>query len=275
LPLPNWHFWGIKDKYGNPFDFVFFDGYTPEQLVDNFKKAVRKNSISALILVDPANPMMYSLSEEQAKEIDRVAMDNGIDIIVDDVLRGVKPLGKRDSVARFFTRPYVVEGLSKRFGDKPLGECSYVIVPKDSSFSGRKCNCTDDDKKLMAMVVKNAIQYASEPAIEEYTRRNTAFDEGLREQAPTEVEVIRPYPSHIISLIEVPNKCNISAYNFAVACLKKGVLTSPIPGFFPDNFSVDEEHSRLLRITVGRAPADMIKIGAQIIGTELSYYFNH
>jgi len=38
---------------------------------------------------------MYRISEECAKQLDEIALRNGVDVIVDDVLRGIQPIGDR------------------------------------------------------------------------------------------------------------------------------------------------------------------------------------
>jgi len=79
------------------------------------------------------NLISKRITESAARELDSIALEYGVDIIVDDVLRGTQAFGERDTIARWFTRPFVVEGFSKRLGEEHAGDLSYALSPKDIS----------------------------------------------------------------------------------------------------------------------------------------------
>ncbi len=255
LPVPNWHFQNAFERE----NFVPFEAYSEDQFVANFKTAVADNNVAALILVDPAIPLMYSLSEGAAREIDATAQKWGVKVIVDEVMRGVKPRDQRDTVARHFTHGYVVEGFSKRFGaDYPTDSLSYLLPFGDAkllSKGGWNRNLTPGVKPYVAKFLQTMLRYISEPAIAELTRKNADFDRGLSETS-SETIVTRPYDSLITSLVGLPSGHSLNALQFSRYAQNEGVHVLPIDCLLPEGMDVREGYNHLFRIAVGVEPAE-------------------
>ena len=262
LPLPNWHFWCMGGYEKTRFGFEYFDGMDEGQLVENFAKIAPKKKVRALMLVNPANPLMYNISESAAREIDRIALQHGVEIIIDDVLRGVQPVGQRDSIGRFFTKPYVVEGFSKRFGDNPLGFISYVLVPESDKFL--KPKVSQEEACLCGYLVEVAYKHSTAPAIEELRKRNIAFDEGVRSKCP-EVRIIRPSETHLITLLELPDR--MDGCKFTGSAHNAGVELAARNSFYPDGYEKNGSMKNMVRVSVGNMDESMIRQGAEYLGT--------
>jgi len=269
--LPNWHFWDLGDSLKN-YGLDLFEAINEEQLVEGFKKKANKGKIGVLILSDPNTPLMYRLSSEALQEIDHIALDHGVDIVVDDVLRGVQPLGERESIAKHLTKPYIIEGFSKRFGeDAPLGsDTSYVVVPEGVDFISS--NCLDESggcDVLTGAVLKCLLDYLSEPILAEYERRNQAFDEGFYLNSDNGAKIMRPSPTHITSLIELPS--HINGFDFYEVMKSQGVFIFPMQGFYPEveKAKVPSEIRNKIRFSVGQENPDRLLRAGQIISDNI------
>jgi len=266
--LPNWHFWHLNDYRSKDYDLDLFEALNEEQLVDEFKRRANKGNIGVLILSDPNTPLMYRLSPEALKEIDEIALKNGVEIVVDDVLRGIQPLGERESIAKHLTRPYVVEGFSKRFGENsPLAvDTSYVVVPEGVEFI--ETNCEDDSGSCHLVtggIIKASLSYLSEPIMAEYLRRNEAFDSGFAYSFDISAKLIRPSSTHITSIIELPP--NIEGFDFCNIMYKQGVNIFPIQRFYPEynRAEIPQNIRNLIRVSVGQGDSSsLFKVGRMI-----------
>jgi len=271
LPVPNWHFDQISENAHKKYKFNYFEALNEQQLVDGFKRAAEKDKVGILILAMPAVPLMYTLSQQAGKEMDAIALKHGIDIVVDDVLRGAQPMGERDSIARYFTNPYIVEGFSKRLGDHVFGNFSYVLAP--STGSQIPNSCKDQDCGLITgLSLEMALKYAAEPAIKELQLRNQKFDEGLGNYAPQGTVVKRPSVTHLTSLVEVPTNFRITMGEFQRKCYRKDIDISIPQEYYPNGFQASPLLDRSFRITVGRINAEDIYLGANLLGREISQY---
>jgi len=240
IPVPNWNFWAALREKNH--DFMFFDGLTEDRLLDGFTKLAERGMLNSLLLVDPANPMGYRITQKMAKEIDEVALRYGIEILIDDVSRGTLPVGQRESIGTYFTRPYVVEGFSHRLGEGFFGNSSYVYVPDESMDIGfsqekRPCICGP----IFEYVYKNLTANISHMISE----RNTAFDSGLSD----EIELIRPSNTSLISLVRFPD--GIDSDEFLVHAKEVGITFAEIGWFYPGGFDVPPEARNIARIGVG------------------------
>ncbi len=261
LPVPNWHFWLALET-----QFAPFEAYSGEELVDNFRR-VANDDIGALILSFPATPLMYTPTQEQLMEIDHIAQHHGITVVIDDVLRGVQPLGKRDTVGRFFTRPYIIEGYGKRLGES-FGSFSHLISPKDSTIT----NDLLGDSFSYGFGTSLAISYEKDTqrAVQELERRNAAFDRGVRKYAPEGVTCLRPSPSHITTLLQLPHDFGYSSTDFTVLAEKNGICVSDLADFFPADFSLRRGTRPAVRITTGRMDETSVYNGAETLGRGIS-----
>jgi len=277
LPLPNWHFWeeGGCTEVESRYSFDYFPGRNEDQLIEGFKSSAMKDDVKALILVDPANPLMYRISEACARELDDIALRNGVDVIVDDVLRGVQPIGDRDTIARHFTRPYVIEGFSKRFGDAPLGYLSYILLPEDKVGS---IGASGTGSALFGTVLGAAMEYSTEKVEAVYRERNAEFDRVMNETSPG-VKITRPSDTHIVTLLEMPP-------NFLANCSKLRSnlwtthdLVSQVmfdhypPGDF--GFEPDASDAKLMRIAVGMMEGPVLTYGTRILGSGINVVCNY
>ncbi|GEM_PF-5746661 len=266
LPLPNWHFWELFDGENEEKKFAFFEASSPEQLLDGFRKVAKRGNIGSLVLVNPSNPLGYKIDQKLAEEIDVIAQKYGIDIIVDDVLRGVQPIGDRESIGIYFSRPYIVEGFSKRFGDEPIGEVSaYTILPKDVSGKKFRSEANIAKKTVVAELMRMAFAYSEKPAIEELTARNRIFSDRLLSH-DGDIKVYRPSESHLLTVLELPNTYWSKSTDLDDQLMEKGVVISPIEMYKPDDFQLSENYKNKFRITVGRISSCNIAEAADLIG---------
>jgi len=274
LPVPNWHFWEMAEDMKH--DFNYFKARNETELVEGFEEIARQGKVGSLILVDPAVPLMYRISKPAAERIGEIARKYKVSIIVDDVLRGTKPLGERDSLASWFEEAYVVEGFSKRFGeDCRLANYSFILSPK-----GRKL-AIDQDKRLdeitslaAGTVLYDGLAYGSSPALEELRKRNQAFDRGLREEVQeSQVEIIRPFDSALTSLIKVKTPADFDIPKFApLINASPRILIAPMYGFYPNPEDNTQDEKNLARITVGRMDHEKVYEGAKLLGHCINTY---
>ena len=265
LPLPSWHFWGFAEEDPN-LDFSFFNSRDAETLVEGFRKVSSRGKINCLVLTSPANPLLYEIKEEHAREIDRIALSRGIDIIIDEVLRGNRPIGQRDTIARWFSNPFIVEGFSKRFGDDPLGRFSYIVAPK-----GYKLDCSKPDllpAKTVGTLLGAALKYCSADVEKELTLRNQAFDETLEQftHAKEALSLSRPYATSLLTYIRLPKKSKKRGKDFANLAYSRGAIAlCPTCIFFPENYNIPSDIPDDFRISIGRMDTERIKTGAEIL----------
>jgi aspartate/methionine/tyrosine aminotransferase len=255
IPQPNWHF--ASDEGGVPgigdgrFPAAFFDAVDEATYVDNFEALARRDGkrIAALIISEPSVPLMMKLSEAAAKRIDDIAQRYGIQVIVDDVLRGSQPIGQRDTVARYFARPIIVEGNSKRFGDGLWGNC-YILHPADMAIT---TNAIPLENMIYAAATDAMMRHASVPAQQEYERRNALMDERLRLSCP-DVVATRPSSSNITTLVRLPF-ARPDGMTFTDYLHRNGVTVAPMEGFFHD-YHAPKGLRPYIRVTCGRLDMD-------------------
>ncbi|MFC1801288.1 hypothetical protein ACFLZB_02400 [Nanoarchaeota archaeon] len=269
LPVPNWHFWDMGKFSKGDYSYAYFDAFDEGQLVEEFGKIASKKDVKALVLLSPTNPLFYNISEAAAKEIEAVALKNGVVVVVDDVLRGTNPVGQRNSFGEYFSQAYVVEGFSKRFGELPLGKFSYVLIPEGGVYL--EPSFTPRNTCLEVGIIQAALKHSTEPAIEELKKRNKTFDEGLRSVCP-EAQIVRPSESYLISLVRLPS--GIDACELDGALESQGVSVYHSCKFIPHEYEMDHKRPDLnswLRITVGMMSAEKIREGAVAIGSAIHY----
>lgn len=200
------------------------------------------------------NPMQYHISEDAAKQINEIANKQGITIILDDLLRGNEPLGQRKSIYSFFSNPYLIEGLSHRYGEKPLGNFSYVLAPEGSTLN----NDIKEVPHIFGELLHFAYIYSSKPIVDDLKLRNGGIDKAFERYFP-EANIIRSSPSSITSLIELPKNYSLDTINDLYS---QGVVIFPIEGFFPEGHKVPRFDKTLLRVAVGSMDAFDVYEGA-------------
>lgn len=265
LPVPNWHFWCMYEDKHETTPFRYFNALNPKELVEGFDQVSRSGDVGALVLLSPANPPLYELSRDDVSEIDRIAAQRGVKVIIDEVMRGTRPIGQRDSIASWFQNPpFVVEGFGKRFGEGPLANISYVLVPRGERITKPKvCKRCDIAGGALLNV---AFDSATQPAIQELDARNAAFDRGLLSTAPTGVTIQRPYSSFLVSLVNLPERFPITPRDFAFEALDRGASVSPLDVFYPENYNIPNSFPGRLRITTGHIGSDRMENGAAYLG---------
>ncbi|MEK6910216.1 MAG: hypothetical protein AABW82_00400 [Nanoarchaeota archaeon] len=272
LPIPNWYFWDNKHGIEGDHNFKYFEALNEDQLVSGFSKLAKGGKLDSVIISNPMTPLGYEISRDAAKEIDKVALHHGIKVLVDDVLRGTREVGERDTLASVFTNPYVAEGLGHRLGyDNRLGKISLVLTPVND----RKINIPDftnpQDIDLLEPLFRLAMKHASTPTLTELRKRNSEFDIGFRETAPDGVNVHRPYPTSITSLVTIPNSSSIDAINLAsMMYLSRDILTGPISAFYPKNYDIPKAQRYNLRVSVGGNHSSETRENARILGEAMT-----
>jgi len=281
MPLPNWHFWSMKPcPCMRPrYKMAEFDARDEDQLVEGFRRvAENDDKVRGLILTSPSNPLMYAITPECAAQIDEIALKHGIEIIVDDVMRGNQPLGNRGSIAEDFSRPYVVEGFSKRFGffekregdtarlcDLQLGELSYILVPEDD-----RCELAFGEEKsaLYGEALRAAIKYSDWSINNIFRARNFKFSRIMADIFP-EAEVIRPSDTSMVSLLELPadfdlNCSSVDSYLEDEYGIKVRAMNAFYPGHKPEGYG-----DNLFRVSVGNIYGKTLEEGAAMLGVIL------
>lgn len=265
FPVPNWHFWELPTIREGRTGVTYFDAMNSDQLIEGFKKVAKEGKAKALTLVSPANPMMYKIDKECAKELDTIALKYDIDIIVDDVLRGVQPIGDRESIGVHFSKPYIVEGFSKRFGDEPLGDLSYIILPEDH-IPIEKFRM---EYSFAAMLLHSALTYSSEAAVEGLETRNRLFDQGLYENT-SHARTERPSASNLTSLVHIDAPLEADYMQSALQ-FESNLIATAMHYFCPDKHDLPEIPNAL-RIAVGKVPEDRAYEAGKIFAEKINEY---
>lgn len=267
VPLPSWHFWkNCDDEDGK--SFTYFDAYDAPSFIEGFKRVSNSRKVKALLMLSPANPLFYEFSKEDVAEIDQIAQKSGIEVIVDDVMRGTKSIGNRDSVAALFEKPpFVVEGFGKRFGTG-LHAISYVLAPK-----GKRPNVTKDkDAELLsALDLYLSYEHVSKPAIDELTARNEAFDKGFLANAPEGARIHRPDPGYLIGLVHLPDSYPLSAPDFEKNARKNRVGVRSTTNYYPSGHPQSEKLPNAVRISVGKIDSSEMEEKAALLGKGMNH----
>jgi hypothetical protein len=265
-PLPNWLFWTLKNRAGEPYPFCFFHGATEEQLVNGFESVAGSGDIGALLIGTPTTPLGLTISPDAARRLDKIATKHGITVIVDDVRRGQQPLGRRDSLASSFSRPFVVEGFGHRLGDAEWGSFSYILSPRNAAIVlPEQLKAADNPKTASSLSL--ALRHASLPALDEIRRRHTRFHEGLRDSG-SELTMQFSSTTQTTALATLPARCPIGAAEFALrAWTKHGfLLVIPMYAFYPPNTPYPRRLSKSFRISVGKMPGEAVYDAARRLG---------
>ncbi|MEK6889883.1 MAG: hypothetical protein AABX35_01715 [Nanoarchaeota archaeon] len=274
LPIPNWYFWDNEHGVRGNHSFKYFEALNEDQLVSGFKKLAKKGEVGSVVISNPMTPLGYEISRGAAKEIDCLALQNGVKVLVDDVLRGTRELDNRDTLASVFTNPYFAEGFGHRIAlDNNIGSLSYVGIPKND----RKVKMPEFEhpQYIPAFVplFELVMEHASGPALEELRKRNSEFDAGFRETAPDSIKLKRLYPTSITSLITLPDNIVSDGVDIEYSAKKKyGAGIAPINMFYPDNHSIPKNMHRNLRSSVGGTPLNRIREGARLMGMGLTEF---
>jgi DNA-binding transcriptional MocR family regulator len=270
LPVPNWDFWDKLEGVGmGHYGFNYISGVESNELVDGFKSVAGNKDVGALLLVSPSNPMGYHITEDVCRELDAVAEKNGVKVIIDDLLRGNLPIGQRESIAAYFSEPYVVEGFSHRFGDKPLGATSYILVPegdKSIDIEVIKQPCASHE------MIKQVYDHASAKIVAELSERNTLFDTNLRSIVP-DIEIHRASISSITGIITLPSNVSDSADLFSRIANLNGLNIFPVSGIVPLEAETPDSVKKVLRFGVGAIKKENIAEGARYLGRGIKYGF--
>jgi DNA-binding transcriptional MocR family regulator len=264
MTTPNWQFWD-KSAFENESRFAYFDATTPDRLVENFRSLAKRRDISALVLHSSPNPLAYELTEPVVREVDRIAQREGKAILVDDVLRGTRPLDKRDSIACWLSAPYVAEGMSHRFGFFPFGRFSYLLTPKNSRIRGDELDEEVRDKQLI-LTLDVALRNHSDASVKELEARNEALDLGLEGAAPEFIRH-RQYPTHPTTLLTFPKGYGLTSQDAVNELIPRGIQVQGVEFYYPPTEKPTVNNA--LRVSVARMPMDRIYEGARILGKSL------
>jgi DNA-binding transcriptional MocR family regulator len=219
------------------------------------------------LLVSPSNPLGYHIPKEVCLKLDEIAQAHGKLVVIDDVLRGNLPLGKRESIASYFSQPYVVDGFSHRFGEQPLGEISYILVPE-----GDKCIKPKIEQiGILDELLRLAYEHASGAIIGELEKRNQIFDDNIRKTLPA-IKITRPSGSSIISVINLPDDSHLTGKGLYEKAHDQGVLVYPVTGYFPPKILPPDSLQKMARICLGATKKhEDIALGAQKLGEIIRY----
>ena len=263
MPIPNWPgFWSLEGLGRGDYSFEYFHAHNQDQLVENFEHATKKGDISGLLLVNPANPLGYIIDADHAGQLSETADKYGVQVIIDDLLRGNMPIGQRESIGVYFSNPIIVEGMSHRWGESPLGFISYMHMP-DNIVVKRK----DIGPSLIGPYLLSAEKYSKEKIVQLLTERNRQLDLGL---AGNGVNITRPSMSSITSVVELPNGFP-DATQFCIHAYHNGVLVAPMAGYYPDD-RVPPGAKPGFRVAIGTTDAEKVYKGASLLRTLIQEY---
>lgn len=267
LPLPNWHFW--ED---NPLRrFEYFEAPSEDELVSNFKRAAKKRHVKGVVISAPNTLVDYELSEASVKEIDSIAERNNVKIIVDDVMRGTRSIGQRDSIGCWINRPFIAEGLSHRFSKRSFGRVSYVMVPKGENL--RNTPEIPKIERLYAPSVEAVLKYSSQAAVDELTARNNAFEKGFKASAPKDVQTYRPFSSCLTTRVEIPRNFKCGPEDLSIHLWNEfGIGILPAQEFYPKRHRAHKKCRNLLRASIGQIHSERMEESAALLGAHLSLY---
>jgi hypothetical protein len=264
LAVPNWAFWKKLDR-GGEYQFKGLFATSAEQFVDLFRKKARKGNLGALLVVDPQTPLGYRITPEAARELDSIALHHGVTVVVDDVLRGSLPIGKRKGVLPYFTKPYVVGSLAKRLGTM-LMDYSFVVRPEGQRTSLRS-NTTGHDGELLRL----AYMFSTKPAYAEISARNEALDQTLR-RAIQDVRINRPGNGSLTSAIFIPPSYDTTGEVVSLAAKYEGIEVFAAGHFLPPNLETPPEMRNFLRFSVGGHTREEVVRGVRRLGNIINRY---
>ncbi len=146
---------------------------TADQFVQKFSDLPNKEKVAAIIVVDPANPLGYRLTETHVAELERIADKYGVAVVFDDVFRGMQVLGQRHSASEYSKNAIVIESTSKRFGERSLG-VTWTLFPQgvDIKLTDSTDECRGGCKETAAAVVDGLYRLGYGERISEMVRQN-------------------------------------------------------------------------------------------------------
>jgi len=176
---PNWIFDGIV---GSVKEARIVETFIPtaDDFVEKFEFISTRIPLCAVILVDPANPLGYRFSKRHIERIEKVAEEQGIIPLFDDVFRGLQEKGKRHSSSEYSHRSIIIETTSKRFGARGLG-VTWTLTPKELNLklTAKEESCLGCSS-LAASVTQSLYETKYGERIQAYITANAdAFKQGF------------------------------------------------------------------------------------------------
>lgn len=269
---PNWGFAKLVEQIptavGRPFHAI-----TADQFVEQFE-AVANDRMAALIIVDPSNPLGYSLTPAQVSHIEDVAARYGIVPIFDDVFRGMKPKGERHAVSEQTHGSIIVETTSKRFGVRGMG-VTWTLIPKEFHDITPKLSVGCDGCENTAAIVTSALYETGYGAriAETVAQASAAYRRGF-EEALTEAPyglIVQAFPTMPIMTCHFRHEGVLNSLSLANVDHKILGVTSGVEWICPSNVREPSREELLhglsyVRICPTKETPDRAYFGGRLLG---------
>jgi len=232
---------------------VFVDSYPDFGLpAEKIRQAITEKS-KLIIVNSPANPTGAVYSSRQLKQLAKIAAENDIPVISDEIYKVFCYDRKFTSIARFYDRTIVLRGFSKscamtgwRVGYAAVNESLVEIVEQMTKIQQYTFVCSPTPFQLAATA---AVDFDVTEFVDAYRRKRDILYEGLKDS----FELKRPAGA-FYAFVKAPDEQ--SATEFVEKAVKNNVLI--IPGGV---FSEKDTHFRLSYATSD----DKIRQGIEVL----------
>jgi aspartate/methionine/tyrosine aminotransferase len=218
---------------------------------NELKQAITDNTV-AIALCNPNNPTGAILSEQDLREISRIAAERDLWIISDEIYRGAELKGeKAQSMHGIYEKTIITSSLSKAYGLPGLrigwAVCPSAEVAKELwTYSDYTTICPSKTSDWLAtLALQPDVQKAIEKRTREIIRENWRIVKNWLDARPDLFEYIPPAAAAICF---IKQKTGLSSLDLTMRLLKeKSVLIPPgdyfeMPGFMRVGFGSDKEH---------------------------------
>ncbi len=222
--------------------------------IERLRNAINKKT-KAIIINSPNNPTGHVMSKKEVKELVKIAKENDLWILSDEIYKDFIYKGKFTSPARFYEKTIVLNGFSKNYALPGL-RLGYVagpdyVIDKLTQLQQYTYVCAPSIGQYG--LVGNTNIKVNE-IVNEYKERAELVYEGLKDN----FKIAKP-EGGFYAFPKVPN---MKGTKFVEKCIKAGVLV--IPG---NVFSKTDTHFRISFTTSKKN----LKRGIKIINSLVEY----
>lgn len=274
---PNWSFWkpNVVEDIGNKITTI--TAFEDDDFLNKLEDEVKTKPNRALLLTNQLNPLCEKESEETLIEISKIAEKYGLQVIIDDILRGTNFSDDRESIGIYFSTPIIIEGFSKRYGDLTIGNNSYVLFPRKEELEKYGTSFPPNEERYPGKLLELARIYSDNQTPKTLADRNQLFD-SIFNKYNHQSTIHRVSESSIITRIQLPKNITKSPEYITSEVRKQNVLISPMRIFFKEynpqqmmslvrgSVPLNHEKENSLRISLGRTPKTHVSEAAKIIG---------
>jgi len=232
---------------------VFVDSYPDFELpVEKIANAITDKT-KMIILNSPCNPTGMVYSEQQVKEIAKIAAEKDILVMTDEIYEKFCYDGECPSIAKYYNKSLVLQGFSKshamtgwRLGYVAAHESLRDVIEQMTKIQQYTFVCAPTPFQKAALA---ALDYDVSDLVDAYRRKRDLLYDGLSDK----FELLKPGGA-FYAFIKAPGTAG--ATEFVEKAIKNNVLI--IPG---NVFSEKDTHFRISYATTD----DKIREGAEIL----------